>query len=185
MRAITCYHHLLQPVARLSGRKSCGLVPFRLRMFSRYFLPWRRTASIWSETWHGPDEYLRFVVDAIKEQNAVSINGGDFESWDMKVHGGDFGSTYLRIAIEEHGSGKQYIRFKSWPFCSPFAAVIVTVFSVLSVCAAMDKAWSGMAVLGVLTLLSLSYIIHDFGHATSIIYKALKKLEEKDDEIEN
>ena len=90
------------------------------------------------------------------------------------------GLSYLRIAIEEHGSGKQFVRFRSWPHCSLFASVITTVFGLLSMCAVMDKSWSGLAVLGSLTLISTFYILHDCGRATTIIYKALKKLEEKE-----
>ncbi|MHC4268186.1 MAG: glycosyltransferase [Planctomycetota bacterium] len=181
MRVMTCYLHLLQPAARLSGRISCGLVPFRFRMVSRYFLPWRRKASIWSETWHGPEEYLKFIVDAVKKQNAVSINGDDFNSWDLKVRGGAFGSIYLQIAIEEHGSGQQFIRFKTWPHCSPFASVTTIVFGVLSLCAAMDNAWNVLTILGLFTLSSIFCILHDCGRATTITYKAFKMLDGLDE----
>ena len=41
--------------------------------------------------------------------------GGEFDRWDLEVRGGFFGCARLRLAVEEHGGGRQLARFRVWP----------------------------------------------------------------------
>ena len=53
-RLLTCGLHLVQPVARLSGRLEFGLTPWRHRGRG-LVLPLPRVESIWREEWHSPE----------------------------------------------------------------------------------------------------------------------------------
>jgi hypothetical protein len=52
------------------------------------------------------------------------------------------------MAVEEHGAGKQLLRFRVWPRCSRAGVVVIVLFSALSGGAALDHAWIACAILG-------------------------------------
>jgi hypothetical protein len=51
----------------------------------------------------------------LNDENAVVRRGGPFDRWDFEVRGGLFGSTRVRLALEEHGFGRQLVRARVWP----------------------------------------------------------------------
>ncbi|MGH7411486.1 MAG: glycosyltransferase, partial [Candidatus Methylomirabilis sp.] len=61
LRATTALLHLLQPLARLCGRLSRGLAPWRRRSTNGLSFPWPRTSTIWSERWQAPTERLQSI----------------------------------------------------------------------------------------------------------------------------
>src|SRR5207244_3363891 len=61
MRSLTALLHLLQPLARLCGRLSSGLAPWRRRGPSILALPRPRTFAIWCEQWRAPSERLQTI----------------------------------------------------------------------------------------------------------------------------
>jgi hypothetical protein len=52
------------------------------------------------------------------------------------------------MAIEEHGGGKQLMRFRTWPRCSSAGVVVIALFALLCGGAALDHAWVASAILG-------------------------------------
>jgi hypothetical protein len=66
--------------------------------------------------------------------------GGDFDSWDLELKGGLFGGARLQIVIEEHGAGKQLIRFRTWPKIKSAAGVLLLLSLAFFVAAAYDGA---------------------------------------------
>ncbi|MEJ7843375.1 MAG: glycosyltransferase, partial [Rubrobacter sp.] len=147
---ITGLLHLLQPLARLSGRLNFGFfgTPRRRRGVSSLSLPRPRTSSVWSELWRAPGEWLRRVEVALQNVGAVSLRGGDYDRWDLEVRGGLLGAARTLMAIEEHGGGKQLARFRTWPRCSSAGVVVIALFAMLCGGAALDHAWVASAVLG-------------------------------------
>ena len=55
LRLLTVFLHLLQPAARLVGRLSHGLSPWRRRGSVMIAFPRRRKRNFWSELWQAPD----------------------------------------------------------------------------------------------------------------------------------
>jgi hypothetical protein len=53
----------------------------------------------------------------------------------------------ILMAVEDHGAGTQFVRFHSWPACSPRAVVLILVFAALFAGAALDHAWTVAAIL--------------------------------------
>ncbi len=149
--SLTAFLHLLQPPARLLGRLRYGLTPWRrYGVTGLWLLPRPRTSTIWSEHWHAPDEWLRSIEGTLRAAGVGIYRGGDYDRWELEVRGGILGSARMRMALEEHGGGRQLARFYTWPRCSLGGLVVVVLFTALSVGAALDHVWVASATLGVL-----------------------------------
>jgi hypothetical protein len=57
------------------------------------------------------------------------------------------------MAIEEHGEGKQLVRFRVWPVCSVGGLVLLLLFALLSSGAVLDHGWTAALLLGTLAFL--------------------------------
>jgi hypothetical protein len=173
MRVRTGLLYLLQPAARLSGRLRYGLSPWRRRSAPHLGLPIPRTHSIWSEQWRAPDERVRRLDKALRRIGGVVFSGGDYERWDLYVRGGMLGSMRLRVAVEEHGAGRQFVRIRSWPRFSRIGAAVALGFSLLAAGAAVDGIWAAAAALAGAALLILVSTIQDCATAAGVLRIAL------------
>ena len=109
--------YMLQPLARLAGRLRYGLSPWRRRSAPRLGAAGAaHAAASGASTGVRPTSALaRHRGGAAAQTAAWSSHGGDFERWDLHVRGGMLGSMRLRVAVEEHGAGRQLVRIRSWP----------------------------------------------------------------------
>ncbi len=153
LRCLTAFLHLLQPLARLYGRLRYGLVPWRLRSTSGLRLPWPRMSTLWSECWRASTEWLQSIEVALRAVGSCARRGGDYDRWDLEVCGGILGAARTRMALEEHGAGRQLVRFRSWPRCSAKGLALILLFAVLSTGAALAYAWIVSIILGVVAIL--------------------------------
>ena len=116
LRILTAVLHLLQPVARLVGRVEYGLHPWRR---SRRAGPrgWTvaATESIWSERWRESFAWLDDVCSHLRARGADYLTGQEFDAWDLHIRGGILGRASLLMVVEEHGGGKQLVRFRFRP----------------------------------------------------------------------
>jgi O-antigen biosynthesis protein len=151
--AMTAGLHLLQPLARLHGRLRHGLTLWRRRGAPFLAAPLPRTAMVWRESWQDPSDRLRLLEAALKADGAPTVRGGDYDGWDLEVQAGLLGGARMVMTTEEHGGGRQLVRFHFWPKCSPGALVIVLLLMALTAWAASDRAWATCIALGVGTLL--------------------------------
>ena len=169
-RGVTAFLHLIQPLARLSGRLRHGLSPWRVG-FQGLSVPWRRRVAVWSEEWKSTEDRLRSVETSLRAGGIQTHRSGDYDRWDLDVSGGMFGKVRLLMSIEEHGAGKQLIRFRLWPRCSVKAVLVVLAFIVLSIGAAFDQAPAASLIIGVIaTLIAL----RTFGECAGATFAALK-----------
>lgn len=153
MRALTTALHLLQPVARLAGRLSCGLTPWRCRVNSSLALPLPGARAVWSETWQSSEQRLRAVETLLLQSGARITRGDAFAEWDLEVRGGIFGASRVRMAIEEYPRGRQFVRVRSWPVVSWPAVVLAAGLAALATTAQMaGHAPLAAALLGTLAL---------------------------------
>lgn len=173
---VTAALHLLQPLARLYGRLRHGLTPWRRRSAIYFVFPWPRTATVWSECWRAPDEWLRSIERILRADGAVTLSGGDYDHWDLEVRGGMFGATRTRMAIEEHGAGRQLARFKVWPRFSAKVLVLILLFAVLSAAAAFDRAWAASAILGAVAVLLPLSTFQECTSAMATVLRTLRRL---------
>src|SRR5712692_7309820 len=129
-RTLTAFLHLLQPLARLCGRLRYGLTPWRYSA-PRLSLPWPRMSTIWTERWQDPIERLECLEVVLRASGTSVLRGGDYDRWDLAVCGGMLGATRILMAVEDHGAGTQFVRFGSWPRCSPGAVALTLLFTAL------------------------------------------------------
>jgi O-antigen biosynthesis protein len=169
MRLVTGLLYLFQPAARLSGRLRFGLAPWRRRGALDHALPRPRTSSVWSERWQSPDARLRRIETELQEGNCVVERGGDFERWDLQIRGGGLGSARMRMAVEEHGGGRQLLRFRVWPRCSHIGLVVVAIFAGLATGAAIDGTTFAAILLGAAAVVVAGSMARDCATAMGVV----------------
>src|SRR5437764_6868761 len=151
-RLLTAFLYLAQPLVRLEGRIAHGLTPWRRRGPHALGLPLPRTYAFWSETWQSTEDRVRAVSAALRAGGSVVHSGGDWDGWDLEVRGGLLGGARLRLAIEEHGAGRQLTRVRSWPHASRVAVALGAFVSTLAGLALISGAHAVAAALGLLAV---------------------------------
>jgi GT2 family glycosyltransferase len=132
LRLLTSALFLLQPVVRLKGRLHRGLTPWRRRPAIAHVPPWPRTLTLWSEKWQPPAKILLQLESDLRRIGTVVRRGGPFDRWDVEARVGTFGAARLRMAVEEHGRGRQFFRFRIWPRWSRFGVALELVLAALA-----------------------------------------------------
>jgi glycosyltransferase involved in cell wall biosynthesis len=149
---LTACMHLMQPAARLVGRIQHGLTPWRRRGVGRArWRPWL-TRTAWRAQWKAPQDRLTAVQEALRSAGAVGWCGEDYDDWDLSVRGGLWGTARLRFAVEEHGAGKQMLRFRMWPRVSMRVLGLTGFVAALATAAFVDGAWLAGGLLAPLAL---------------------------------
>ena len=180
LRGLTAALHTIQPLARLRGRLRHGLTPWRRFSEWRLAAPWPRTFTIWSEQWKSHDARLKVVESAVRSHGALVTRGGNFDHWDLEVRAGVLTGVRLRMAVEEHGAGKQLLRFRLRPNWSKPWLITSAVFATISLLALLDQAWTVSATLGLMGLVVLGRMCLGCATATAVILQVLS--EERDKE---
>ncbi len=138
--ALTMFLHLLQPMARLVGRLRHGLTPWRRRGTEQRLWRLQQQDSDWRETWKAPIERLEAMHAALLGAGSIVCRGGEYDDWDLEVRGGLFGGARVRFAVEEHGAGKQMLRFRAWMRPSTRVLALAGSIAVVALLAAKDGA---------------------------------------------
>lgn len=174
LRVLTGTLYLVQPLARLQGRISGRLTPWRRRApRAAVAAPVPRSVELWGEAWHAPDELVAAVLDELRAEGSVAIAGGDWDRWDIDVRGGSVGGVRLRAATEEHGAGRQLFRVRWWPHVPGVGRLLGLFAVVLAVGASLTSANTAASVLGVLVLMLGLRIAYECGLAAASVRRAL------------
>jgi GT2 family glycosyltransferase len=173
LQLLTSILYMVQPFARLSGRLRFGLAPWRRRSATRTSLPLPRTRTAWSERWQSSDERLERIEAELQRTGGAILKGGDYDRWDLQVRGGLLGVARMRMAIEEHGGGRQLIRVRSWPKWSRVGLVATLWFGLLSAAAALNGELLTSAILGAVALFTVVSSFRDCATATGLLLRSL------------
>ena len=167
LRALTAFMHLMQPMARLIGRMRLGLTPWRKCAYTGISVPWPwpRTFTFRSEQWRSQVDWLESLEKGLLDLRTVVLRGGDYDRWDLELRGGLLGCVRVLMAVEEHGGGKQFLRFRSWPRCAPAGIAITLLFGALGTAAALSQAWFACGVLNFLALVLMMRIFKECASA--------------------
>jgi O-antigen biosynthesis protein len=175
LRALTALLHLLQPLARLSGRVRHGLTALRVRGPRSLLLPFPRTSTVWCETWRPPEAALQSIADALRREGVAVLIGGEYDRWDLEARGGTLGAARLFMTYEEHGGGKQLFRFRRWPRFSRGAVATIAICTGLSVGAALEQYWIAYDILGLATLGLVARMLYEGACAMAALQHALDR----------
>jgi O-antigen biosynthesis protein len=176
---VTALLHLVQPLARLGGRVRHGLTAWRRHTPGAFFVPFVKNVSVWSEVWHAPETWLEEVVAKLRAARAVMVIGGDFDRWEVEVRGGILAAARLRMVTEEHGAGRQLLRFRLWPRFSWESIVGVVVFMGLSLGAALDQYWIAYDILAIIGLFLIGRALFEAASAMAALREVVSSLEKK------
>ena len=168
LRTVTALLHLLQPLARLSGRLRSGLTFWRYKG-SGFVMPWPRKFAVWTERWRDPNERLKAFEADLRKAGVYVRRGGDYDRWDLEVRAGLLGFARLLMAVEDHGAGNQFVRVRLWPKCSLLELLLPVLSVSLSAAAALDNAWVASAILGLLSLFLTIYSLRGCGSALAAV----------------
>ena len=179
LRGLTALLHLMQPVARLIGRLRHGLTPWRRRsavVAGEHGSP-NRTRQVWSEKWRSTDDWLGSILTRLHTAKVPAMPGGDFDAWDLQVNSGLLGRARLLIAIEEHGAGKQLLRFRVSQRPTLHVNLLVSILALMSLAAMLDAAWLVSGVLCCLVLLLAARTRYECGVAATTLLDQVQRLE--------
>jgi cellulose synthase/poly-beta-1,6-N-acetylglucosamine synthase-like glycosyltransferase len=177
LRSFTTFLHLLQPMARLWGRLRSGLAPWSRYRKSQLKLSRSQNTKYWSEEWQSPELRLESIEVGLRKLEAVVLRGGDYDPWDLEIQGGVFCSLRICMAIEDHGSGTQLIRFRRWPRLGFLTLPIFILLLILSLMSAVDQAWVPSIILGTLTLGLVTGAFLDYTSAANAFFHVLQRFD--------
>jgi hypothetical protein len=169
---VITYLHLLQPPIRLYGRLRHGLTPWRTRGARMLALPAPRNLEVWSENWQSPAERLVRLEGELRLRQAAVLRGGSFDSWDLEVRGGVLGAARMRMAVEEHGHGRQLLRFRVWPRVPAGAIALVVLAALFAALAASRGSLGGVAIFSAVTIALVVRILRECAAAVALLLRA-------------
>jgi GT2 family glycosyltransferase len=170
---LTALLYLLQPIARLRGRLAHGLTPWRRRGTLRAVLPRRRMCTIWRERGRTSAEHLADISEALRQSGAVVRAGGNFDRWDLEVRLGALGAIRLLMATEEHGGGRQLLRFRIDPWVPPAWLVLAALSVTVAAGAAAGGAWVVTVPFALAAGLVAIRALTDSGQAIDAVHRAV------------
>jgi hypothetical protein len=176
LRVGTAFLHILQPIARLWGRLRYGISPWR-RRGTGFCLPRLRKYQIWSETWKAPEHWLEQLERALRAAGAAPLRGGDFAAWDIEAPGGLLGSCRVQMAVEEHGAGRQLVRFRSWPCYASWVLVLLVLVAAGAADAAIREARTACVLLAFAAVLVGFPVVQQCGAAMAAMDRAIRRFQ--------
>jgi glycosyltransferase involved in cell wall biosynthesis len=177
---MTAALHLIQPIARLGGRLGRGLTPWRRRGVDGFSFPWRRKVTIWSEEWRSGEDRLRAMEGQLRARGAAVYRGGDFDRWDLELRAGLLGAVRMDLVVEEHGRGKQLVRFRAWPRATSGALMLIFALTVVAMIDSIVAAQKGAMICGIPAWLLAMRTVQECAAGMAAVKAALKTQEQQD-----
>jgi len=175
-RVITTALHLLQPMARLYGRMTYGLTPWRRHSIGPHAVPVPRRHRHWREQWRSHESTLQGVEEWLHEAGARVGRGSGYDEWDLEVRAGGLGAARLLMATEEHGGGRQLVRVRWWPRPSWAAIALCIALVAGTAAAAVGGAWIVWGALGLTATALAVSITRQCAAASGAIKAAVREL---------
>ena len=173
LHALTALLHLLQPMARLRGRLRSALTPWRRHGSGGFAFPRARTWSVWTEHWQAPETRLQRLEALLGLEGCLVTRGGDYDSWDLEVRAGGLSAVRIQLAIEEHGQGRQMVRFRAQPHYRTAVGLGLAVLGAGTMLAGLDGVLTAAVALGGAGLLLAGAAIRECGAAMVTAREAL------------
>jgi hypothetical protein len=138
-------------------------------------LPKANSIVLWSEVWHAARDRLEGVESVLKQLGGVVRRGGDFDNWDLEIRSGLLGSARLQVVAEEHGQGKQLVRWRVSPKCSEIGLIVLSTLIAISVGAGTARAWTACATVTMMGLLLGLSVLQECEAATALALRAIQE----------
>jgi GT2 family glycosyltransferase len=167
--------NLCQPIARLSGRLGYGLTPWRMRGQKEWAVPRPRSLEVWNERWASSNDRLSILEEGLRGDGVLIGPGGVFDRWDLEARGGMLGAARLRMTIEEHGAGRQLLRFRITPRPTRSAVIAACVSGAVAASAALHDAWTAAAVVAAVGAVVLLRALAEASLSTAALLRGVTR----------
>ncbi len=164
---LTALLHAIQPAARLVGRVTNGLAPWRRNPGVGVVTPFRQNRSRWHEAWVHPQERVQSIEERIRRSGGRVTRGGPYDRWDLELLGGIAGAARLLVVVEEHGQGRQLVRCRVWPRAVGFLPWLAVGLTAITAPAIATQAWTSAALAGALVAVIVATVLAECGHAVA------------------
>jgi glycosyltransferase involved in cell wall biosynthesis len=169
----------LQPLARLWGRLRHGLAPWKNRGAVGFLWPRRRAIALFETTWLEPHLRLKRAETQLQATGGLVFRSGPYDRWDLELVSGLWGGARVQMAVEDQGSGTQYVRYAVWPRLSPTAIMVACALAALGILAASDRHMIPAALLLGASAVLGAKIIHQSGAAMAAALGAVRGASEQ------
>jgi membrane protein implicated in regulation of membrane protease activity len=174
LHALTAVLHLLQPLARLRGRVRSALTPWRRHGPEDFAVPRTRTWRVWTERWEAADVRLERLEALLARSGRRVARGGDYDDWDLEVRAGGLSAVRILLTLEEHGQGRQMVRFRARPCYRTAVLVVFSLLTAGALLAGLDGSLAAMVGLGTGALLLALAAGRECGAAMGTAQEALE-----------
>jgi hypothetical protein len=114
------------------------------------------------------------VEDCLTAEKACFRPGGDYDAWDFEVTGGSLGGARGLMAIEDQGSGSQYVRARTWPRWNEMAYVLWFLLAAIGATAWLQGSLLVAAVFGLMAIVVFLRSMSEAASAQVAILEALE-----------
>jgi hypothetical protein len=136
--------------------------------------PWPRTVHVWSEQGRSCEQRLADLEDDLSAIDATATAGGDCDRWDHEIPGGCLSAARLRTAVEEHGAGRQLVRFRIYPRINAGARVAIATMALLAAAVvAVDAPATTVAVLTTMAVALVARAAMEASRASGQLVRAV------------
>jgi hypothetical protein len=136
--------------------------------------------TYWSETWSSSEDWLADIEKDLMNKKTRVRRGSDFDPWDLQVRSGLFSSGRGILAVEDHGGGKQFLRFKCQTYYSFAGYLLSATLCALAVIAAVNmQMWVAAIFWAMFSIAVYRYLIETAACLDSL-YHAFQTLNESE-----
>jgi GT2 family glycosyltransferase len=171
---LTTTLHLIQPVARMNGRVR-GYPAAARSDTPRFAVPRRRLVKSWSEAPRSSSERLTEIESSVRATGTIVSRGGEYDRWDLEARRSFIGAVRIRMGLEEHGGGRQLVRFHVAPSFSRSALALVAILAVLSLAASLNHAHGAAIVLAAVAAALATCAVQAAGRAMGEVLPSVER----------
>jgi hypothetical protein len=127
---------------------------------------------------------IAYVEAQLAELGMPVRRGGEFDSWDLEVQGGLCGGARLITTIEEHGAGRQFVRFRIWTRVLAWVGFTLVAVMSMAVVAAYGGSTIALLVLASACLVLGARMLVECGRGMGAFLEAIESCRRQWNEID-
>ena len=131
------------------------------------------------EHWKAVEQWLGQLEDILIRSRVRVRRGGNYDQWDLQTNCGLFSAARGLLTIEEHGGGKQMLKFKYWAKYSTGGIVVSLLFAGFSFLALVKAQFGVFILLGTIAAVLTGKLIMDTARSLFEIHHAFMILSGK------
>ena len=175
-RSLIALFHILQPLARLSGRATAGLPAWRKLEALAFSLPLSGHYATICPDWESAQQTISALEEALRSELVFFQAGGSYAAWDFEARGGIIGGIRMLTAVEDIASGQQLVRVRVWPAFHCQAMIVMGLLTALALAAAGNGAWLASALVALPAAATGTRAAYEAGRVHTLVNRVLVNL---------